>query len=94
MKYRSCPLRSPERTRNTLEKERRWNVNTEIIFLVEEDSASGFFARALGHPIFTEAETVEELKNNIRDAIRCHFDESELPRIIRLHFVKEEVIAL
>ena len=69
-------------------------METEIIFLVEEDSVSGFFARALGHPIFTQAETVEELKKNIRDAIRCHFDESELPRIIRLHFVKEEVIAL
>lgn len=79
---------------DTLEKERRWNLDTEIIFLVEEDSVSGFFARALGHPIFTQAETLEELKKNIRDAIRCHFDESELPRIIRLHFVKEEVIAL
>ena len=69
-------------------------MDTEIIFLVEEDAVSGFFARALGHPIFTQAETLEELKKNIRDAIRCHFDESELPRIIRLHFVKEEVIAL
>ena len=81
-------------TSDTLEKERRWNLDTEIIFLIEEDSVSGFFARALGHPIFTQAETLEDLKENIRDAIRCHFDESELPRIIRLHFVKEEVIAL
>ena len=66
----------------------------EIIFLVEEDSVSGFIARALGQSIVTEADTLEELRDNIRDAIRCHFDENDLPRIIRLHFVKEEVIAL
>jgi len=69
-------------------------VNSEIIFLVEEDSVSGFIARALGQSIVTEADTLEELRDNIRDAIRCHFDENDLPRIIRLHFVKEEVIAL
>jgi hypothetical protein len=69
-------------------------VNSEIIFLVEEDSVSGFIARALGQSIVTEAETLEELRDKIRDAIRCHFDENDLPRIIRLHFVKEEVIAL
>ncbi len=69
-------------------------MNNEIIFLVEEDSVSGFIARALGQSIVTEADTLEELRDNIRDAIRCHFDENDLPRIIRLHFVKEEVIAL
>ncbi len=69
-------------------------MNSEIIFLVEEDSVSGFIARALGQSIVTEAETLEELRDKIRDAIRCHFDENDLPRIIRLHFVKEEVIAL
>ncbi len=69
-------------------------MNNEIIFLVEEDSVSGFIARALGQSIVTEAETLEELRDKIRDAIRCHFDENDLPRIIRLHFVKEEVIAL
>ncbi|PNE20122.1 2-oxoisovalerate dehydrogenase [Mesotoga sp. Brook.08.YT.4.2.5.1] len=69
-------------------------MNSEIIFLVEEDSVSGFIARALGQSIVTEAETLEELREKIRDAIRCHFDENDLPRIIRLHFVKEEVIAL
>jgi predicted RNase H-like HicB family nuclease len=48
----------------------------------------------LGQSIVTEAETLEELRDKISDAIRCHFDENDLPRIIRLHFVKEEVIAL
>lgn len=61
----------------------------EIIFMVEEDPEGGYTARALGYSIFTEAETLEELKESIKDAIKCHFDE-ELPKIIRLHIVKEE----
>ena len=50
---------------------------TEIIFLVEEAPESGYVARALDHSIFTEADTWDELKQAIRDAIRCHFDEDE-----------------
>lgn len=65
---------------------------TEIIFIVEESAEGGYEARALGHSIFTEGETVEELKENIKEAIRCHFEE-DLPKIIRLHYIKEEVIA-
>lgn len=65
---------------------------TEIIFIVEESAEGDYEARALGHSIFTEGETVEELKENIKEAIRCHFEE-DLPKIIRLHYIKEEVIA-
>ena len=65
---------------------------TEIIFIVEESAEGGYEARALGHSIFTEGETVEELKENIKEAIRCHFEE-DLPKSIRLHYIKEEVIA-
>lgn len=64
----------------------------EIIFLVEEDTEGGFTAKALNHPIFTEAETIEELKAMVQDAVRCHFGETEKPPIIRLHIVKDEVI--
>jgi len=64
---------------------------TEIIFVVEESHEGGYEARALGHSIFTEAETLEELKDNVKEAIRCHF-EADIPKIIRLHYVKEEVI--
>ncbi len=64
---------------------------TEIIFLVEESPESGYEARALGHSIFTEGETIEELKGNIKEAIRCHF-EVDIPKIIRLQYIKEEVI--
>ena len=64
-----------------------------VIFLVEEAPESGFSARALGESIFTEAEDLAELHAKVRDAVRCHFDEGALPKIIRLHFVREEVIS-
>ena len=64
----------------------------EVIFLVEEAPEGGFTARALGESIFTEAEDLADLHAKVRDAVRCHFDEGGLPKIIRLHFVREEVI--
>jgi hypothetical protein len=67
-------------------------MEKEIIFLVEEDAEGGFIARALDHAIFTEADTLEELKSMAQDAVRCHFDEAERPPVIRLHIVKDEVI--
>ena len=66
----------------------------EVIFLVEDSSESGYEARALGQSIFTEGETMEELKENIREAVRCHFEESSTPSVIRLHYVKDEMITL
>lgn len=67
---------------------------SEIIFLVEESAEGGYTARALGASIHTEADTMDELQVSIRDAVKCHFDESQLPKVIRLHFVKEELIAV
>lgn len=69
-------------------------MNSEIIFLVEESFDGGYEAKALGYSIFTEADSYEELKVNIKDSIQCHFEENEIPKIIRLHLVKEEVIAV
>jgi len=66
----------------------------EIIFIVEESPEGGFEARALGHSIFTQSETIEKLREGVRDAVRCHFDEAELPRLIRLHLVRDEVLAI
>ncbi len=66
----------------------------EIIFLVEEAPEGGYTARALGASIFTEADDLGQLHAQIRDAIRCHFEEGQGPKVIRLHFVREEVIAL
>jgi len=67
---------------------------SEIIFLVEESPEGGYAARALGHPIFTEADDFEQLKRMVLDAVRCHFDASELPSVIRLHVTRDEVIAV
>ncbi|HYO13259.1 MAG TPA: 2-oxoisovalerate dehydrogenase [Thermoanaerobaculia bacterium] len=67
----------------------------ELIFLVEEAPEGGYTARALGESIFTEADSPKELQSQIRDAVLCHFEsEEERPRIVRLHFVREEVIAV
>ena len=66
---------------------------SELIFVVEEAPEGGFTARALGAAIFTEADTVAELHDQVRDAVRCHFDESERPKVIRLHFVRDDLIS-
>lgn len=67
---------------------------TEIIFVVEEDPEEGYNARALGESIFTQADSLETLREMIRDAVRCHFSEEEnRPQIIRLQIVREEVMA-
>ncbi len=67
---------------------------TEIIFAIQESPEGGYEARALGHAIFTQADTMDELKKNVREAVRCHFDEGKVPAIIRLHLVKDEVISV
>ena len=64
----------------------------ELIFLVEESIDGGYEARSLGESIYTEAENLEDLKAEIKDAVQCHFEAEEMPRVIRLHFIKEEVI--
>ncbi|MCI0389820.1 MAG: 2-oxoisovalerate dehydrogenase [Acidobacteria bacterium] len=67
---------------------------SELIFLVEEAPEGGFIARALGQAIFTEADDLSSLREQIRDAVRCHFEEGQKPAVIRLHFVREEVMAV
>jgi hypothetical protein len=64
----------------------------EVLFLVEDADEGGYIARALGHSIFTEADSWDELKAAIRDAVQCHFNEEEQPDLIRLHAVREEVV--
>jgi hypothetical protein len=64
----------------------------EVVFLVEEAQGGGFTARALGESIFTEAIGLPDLHGKVRDAVRCHFDEGKVPKIIRLRFVREEII--
>lgn len=83
-----CLMECPSRpSRDTL------SVVKEIIFVVEDAPEGGFTARALGAAIFTEAETLDDLHARVRDAVRCHFDEGDAPKVIRLHFVRDEVIS-
>lgn len=65
----------------------------EIIFVIEDAAEGGFTARALGESIFTEGNDLEDLRKSIREAVSCHFDPEVKPKVIRLHFVSEEVIA-
>ena len=58
---------------------------SEIVFLVEDAAEGGLVARALGHAIYTDADSYEELRQQVRDAVQCHFDASERPTMIRLH---------
>ena len=65
----------------------------ELIFEVREAQEGGYYARALGHSIFTEAETWDELRTNVREATELHFEDMpERPKLIQLHYVKDELI--
>lgn len=64
----------------------------EIIFTVEEAPEGGFCAQALGASIVTEADSLDALREQVRDAVRCHFEDAQRPSIIRLHIVRDEVI--
>ena len=67
---------------------------SELIFVVEEAPEGGYTARTLGASIFTESDSLADLHAKIRDAVRCHFDEGKHPKVVRLHHVREEVIAV
>ena len=66
---------------------------SEIVFLVEESPEGGYIDKALGHSVFAEADTLEALEPMVRDAVRSHFDEIERPAVIRLHVVRNLVLA-
>lgn len=69
-------------------------MHNEIFFLIEEAPEGGYIARALGESLFTQADDLAGLHHNIRDAVRCHFDDEHMPKMIRLHFVHEEILAV
>lgn len=61
-------------------------MGMELIFEVRDAAEGGYCARALGHGIFTEAETWDELRANVLEAVSLHFeDESVNPRLVQLH---------
>lgn len=68
-------------------------MDMELIFEVRDAEEGGYYARALGHPIFTQAETWDELRANVIEAASLHFeDQPEQPRLVQLHYVKDELI--
>ncbi len=66
----------------------------ELIFVVEDAPEGGFTAQALGESIFTEAEDLKTLQEKVRDAVKCHFETGQAPAVVRLHFVRDEIIAV
>ena len=66
----------------------------ELIFNIEEAIEGGYTAKAINGEIFTAGDNINELKTNIKDAVLCHFDTGSIPKIIRMHFVRDEVFAL
>ena len=66
----------------------------ELIFVVEEAPEGGYTAQALGAGIFTEVDDLKTLQANVRDAVKCHFEDGEAPAMVRLHFVRDELIAV
>lgn len=67
---------------------------TSVTFIIDEIFTGGFIAKAMGVSILTEAESYEQIKEKIKKAVHCHFEGAELPKVIKLHFVKEEIISL
>lgn len=67
-------------------------MSAEIIFQVEESAEGGYEARALGESIFTHADSLDELRTMVRDAVECHFEPNQRPPVIRLHFVRDEIL--
>lgn len=67
---------------------------SELVFVVDEAPEGGYVARALGEAIITEADDLDTLREMVRDAVVCHFDEDERPKIVRLHLVRDELLAV
>lgn len=66
----------------------------ELIFIVEESLDGGYEAKAIGASIFTQGEDLDDLKSQIKEAVNCHFEDNDMPKMVRLHFVKDEVFAI
>ena len=80
----------------TMKKSSIFGIMSEIIFeVIEDEIDGGYSANALGYGIHTDGESLEELRQNVKEAVGCYFDETmKLPGVIRLHFVRDEVLAV
>jgi hypothetical protein len=64
----------------------------ELFFIVEEEPEGGYIAKAVGESIFTQGENEQEIRDNVLDAVNCHFNEDEKPTAIHLHYIKDEIL--
>ncbi len=67
---------------------------SEVVFVVEESPEGGYVARAIGESIVTQADDLDTLRETVRDAVVCHFDEDERPKVVRLHLVHDELLTV
>jgi hypothetical protein len=66
----------------------------EIVFQIAQDADGGYTAEAIGESIFTQADTWEELKVNVREAVQAFYFDSAPPASIRLRLIRDEVLAV
>jgi hypothetical protein len=69
-------------------------AGSEVVFVADEAPEGGYVARAVGESIVTEADDLDSLREMVRDAVVCHFDEDERPKVVRLHLVRDELLAV
>ena len=67
---------------------------SEIVFEVHEDEEGGYYTAAVGYDIVTQGDSWDDLKDMVQDAVLCHFDDGSAPNVIRLRFIRDEVIAV
>ena len=67
---------------------------SEIVFEISQDRDGGFTAEALGESIFTQGDTWDELRANVREAVQAFYFDSTPPASIRLRLVRDEVLAV
>jgi predicted RNase H-like HicB family nuclease len=79
--------------RRTTQADLEMRMDTEVLFNVEDADDGGYVATAPLHGIVTQADSIDELHAQVRDAVACHFDAADKPKLIRLHFVRDEVLA-
>ena len=65
----------------------------EIVFQITQEADGGFVAECLSHDIFTQGDTWEELRANVQEAVSGYFFDRQKPSLIRLHLVRDEVLA-
>ena len=70
------------------------NKDGELVFDVEQSAEGGFVARAVGESIFTQGDSIEDLRTAVREAVECHFGDESMPKLIRLRIVREEILQM